>query len=104
MTPYPYTEDQLFEQPALALLSELGWATVNARDEILGADGTLGRETTSEVVLAPRLRTALERLNPDVPPDVMTAAVDQLIFWQHRAATSSCSPTRRTAASTTRSR
>lgn len=51
MTPHPYTEDQLVEQPALALLSELGWTTVNARDEELGPSGTLGRETTSEVVL-----------------------------------------------------
>ncbi len=78
MTPHPYTEDQLVEQPALALLSELGWATVNARDEILGSDGTLGRETTSEVVLAPRLRAALERFNPDVPPEGISAAMDQL--------------------------
>ena len=78
MTQHPYTEDQLVEQPALTLLSELGWTTVNARDEILGADGTLGRETTSEVVLVPRLKAALERLNPDVPPEGIAAAIDQL--------------------------
>jgi type I restriction enzyme R subunit len=62
----------------LALLSELGWTTVNARDEELGSAGMLGRETTSEVVLVPRLRAALERLNPDVPPEGIVAAVDQL--------------------------
>ena len=78
MTPHPYTEDQLVEQPALALLSDLGWTTVNARDEELGSAGTLGRETTSEVVLVPRLRAALERLNPDVPPEGIVGAVDQL--------------------------
>jgi type I restriction enzyme R subunit len=78
MPPHPYTEDQLVEQPALTLLSELGWTTVNARDELLGADGTLGRETTSEVVLVARLRAALDRLNPDVPPEGIAAAVDQL--------------------------
>jgi len=25
MTPHPYTEDQLFEQPAIGLFAELGW-------------------------------------------------------------------------------
>lgn len=79
MSPHPYTEDQLVEQPAIALLAELGWATVNALDEILGAEGTLGRETKSEVVLVARLRAALTRLNPDVPPVGITAAIDQLI-------------------------
>ena len=53
MSPHPYTEDQLVEQPAIALLAELGWTTVNALDEVLGLDGTLGRETTGEVVLVP---------------------------------------------------
>ena len=38
----------------------------------------LGRETKSEVVLAPRLRDALERLNPTLPPDAITAAVTEL--------------------------
>ena len=79
MSPHPYTEDQLVEQPAIALLAELGWATVSALDEVLGVEGTLGRETKSEVVLVARLRTALTRLNPDVPPVGITAAIDQLI-------------------------
>ena len=51
MSPHPYTEDQLVEQPAIALLAELGWTTVNALDEVLGLDGTFGRETKSDVVL-----------------------------------------------------
>ena len=38
----------------------------------------LGRETKGEVVLVSRLRAALERLNPALPPEAITAAVDEL--------------------------
>ena len=44
----------------------------------MGASGTLGRETKSEVVLAVRLRSALTRLNPSLPPEAINAAVDEL--------------------------
>lgn len=36
------------------------------------------RETKGEVVLVSRLRAALERLNPALPPGAITAAVDEL--------------------------
>ncbi|PZS02829.1 MAG: DEAD/DEAH box helicase, partial [Chloroflexi bacterium] len=66
--PYPafarYTEDALVEQPAIALFAELGWETVNAMHETLGAEGTLGRETQSDTILSRRLVSALQRLNP----------------------------------------
>ena len=78
MSPHAYTEDQLVEQPAIGLFAELGWTTVSAMEETFGRDGTLGRETKSEVVLAPRLRDALVRLNPDLPPEAVTAALDEL--------------------------
>jgi type I restriction enzyme R subunit len=72
---HTYTEDQLVEQPAIQLFAELGWATLSASEEVFGAGGTLGRETTGEVVLAPRLRAALERLNPALPSrEAMQAA------------------------------
>ena len=48
--PHAYTEDQLVEQPAIGLFAELGWTTVSA----------------------------LERLNPVLPPEAITAAVDEL--------------------------
>ena len=66
--PNAYTEDQLVEQPATGLFAELGWATVSALEETFGATGTFLRETKGEVVLACRLRAALERLNPALPP------------------------------------
>jgi type I restriction enzyme R subunit len=67
VTAHAYTEDQLVEQPAIALCAELGWQMVSAMDEVFGTGGTLGRETSGEVVLVPRLRAALERLNPQLP-------------------------------------
>ena len=97
--PHDYTEDQLVEQPAIGLFAELGWQTVSAMEEIIGSaepspgpaghplplgegrgEGrvALGRETKGEVVLVSRLRVALERLNPDMPPEAITAAVDEL--------------------------
>src|SRR5665213_1827272 len=78
MSPHAYTEDQLVEQPAIALFSALGWQTVSAMEETFGADGTLGREAKGDVVLTSRLRGALTRLNPALPPDAITAAVDEL--------------------------
>ena len=76
--PHAYTEDQLVEQPAIGLFAELGWQTVIAMEEIFGAGGTLGREASGEVVLVSRLRAALTRLNPALPPEAITAAVDEL--------------------------
>ena len=76
---HAYTEDQLVEQPAIGLFAELGWATVSASEEIFGAAGTLGRETKGEVVLAAKLRAALTKLNPALPPEAIAAAVDELI-------------------------
>jgi type I restriction enzyme, R subunit len=76
--PHAYTEDQLVEQPAIGLFAELGWQTVSAMEETFGATGTLLRETKGEVVLVSRLRAALVRLNSALPPEVITAAVDEL--------------------------
>jgi type I restriction enzyme R subunit len=78
MTPHPYTEDQLVEQPAIGLFSALGWQTVSALEETFGAGGTLGRETKGEVVLVARLRVALCKFNPTLPSEAITAAIDEL--------------------------
>ena len=73
-----YTEDSLVEQPAIQLFAELGWETLIASDEVMGESGTLGRETKSEVVLAPRLRNVLTLLNPSLPSEAISAAVNEL--------------------------
>jgi len=76
--PHAYTEDQLVEQPAIGLFAEIGWPTVSAMEETFGPTGTLQRETPGEVVLMSRLHEALARLNPALPPEAVTSAVDEL--------------------------
>ena len=83
MSGHAYTEDQLVEQPAIGLFAELGWAVAGPPPNagVAGEPrdaGLLGRETRGEVVLVSRLRAALERLNPALPPEAITAAVDEL--------------------------
>lgn len=78
MTPTGYTEDTLVEQPAIALLAELGWETVNTYHEFDHGASTLGRETKAEVVLIARLRPALQRLNPEVSSEAIDQAIEEL--------------------------
>lgn len=74
----PYTEDKLVERPAMELLHTIGWDTLNCYDEKFGKDGTLGRETSSEVVLVRPLREALIRLNPQMDRDAIDLAVEEI--------------------------
>jgi type I restriction enzyme R subunit len=78
MSTHAYSEDQLVEQPAIGLFAALGWQTVSALEETLGENGTLGRETKGEVVLVKRLRAALGKFNPALPPEAISNAVDEL--------------------------
>ncbi len=73
-----YSEDALVEQPAIALFAQLGYETLNAYSEQLGSSGTLGRETQHEVVLVPRLRAALRRLNPGLAREAIELAIEDL--------------------------
>lgn len=79
MSPHAYTEDQLVEQPAIALFAELGWSTVDATDETFGPEGLLGRETKGQVVLERQLRQSLQRLNPEIEAAGLHRAVDELV-------------------------
>jgi type I restriction enzyme R subunit len=79
MTPNPYSEDHLVEQPALALVDELGWDIACGLEETFAPEGgSLGRRDRREVVLYPRLQAALEHLNPDQPPEAISAAIEEL--------------------------
>ncbi len=73
-----YSEDLLIEQPAAELFARLAWKTVSAREEAFGAGGTLSRETSAEVLLLKRLQRALEKLNRNLSPAAIAAAVDEL--------------------------
>jgi transcription-repair coupling factor (superfamily II helicase) len=57
---------------------------VSAADETFGANGTLRRETKGEVVLVSRLRAALERLNPALPPDALFLSSEQFYAQSNR--------------------
>jgi len=73
-----YSEDALVEQPAIALFAALGWETLNAYQETLGAGSLLGRETRADVVLEQRLRPALQRLNATLPAEAIDQAIAEL--------------------------
>uniref|UniRef100_UPI0025E591B9 type I restriction endonuclease n=1 Tax=Thiohalocapsa sp. TaxID=2497641 RepID=UPI0025E591B9 len=71
------------EDATLDLFAELGWETVDAYHERYAEGGPgqgpyLGRATRHQVVLRPRLRAALERLNPHLPPIALEQAIQQL--------------------------
>ena len=75
----PYSEDELIEQPAINLLEEMGWETLNCYSEFEQAGGSpLGRQTKSEVILTARLQSALKHLNPDATEDAITKALEEL--------------------------
>jgi type I restriction enzyme R subunit len=74
-----YSESELIEQPAIGLFGGLGWETAKCFHEFEQAGGSsLGREAASEVVLVPRLRRALERLNPNASPEAITEAIEEI--------------------------
>ena len=74
---YPNLE-QALENATMALFARLGWQTADCFEEVIGPYGTLGRETTSQVVLVPRLRAALHKLNPDLPAEALDLAIEEL--------------------------
>jgi type I restriction enzyme R subunit len=79
VTSHAYTEKALVEQSAQEVLERLGWQTVSAANETFGPTGTLGRESARDIVLGPRLRAALARLNPDATPAAIDLAIAELL-------------------------
>jgi type I restriction enzyme, R subunit len=65
------------ETNTIHLFEDLGWKVANCYHEICGENSTLGRETTEQVVLQLRLRAALEKLNPGVPPTALNLALEE---------------------------
>lgn len=74
-----YSEDALIEQPAIALFGSLGWETGNLYNEWTGNSSKEGRQTQQDVVLVDRLRTALGKLNPDLPEEAFDQVIEELI-------------------------
>lgn len=75
-----YTEETLVQRTtAECFEKKLGWESIYAHnEEDFGPDSLLGRSSDRDVVLIRHLRTALEKLNPDLPQDAYDDAVKQL--------------------------
>jgi type I restriction enzyme R subunit len=72
--PHAYTEDQLVKQPAIGLFAEYS-AGPNPHPRPFSPWEKGGRQAGLRVrslVLVSRLRAALERLNPALPPEAVT--------------------------------
>ena len=79
MTAYHDTEEAL-EFATIDVLAELGWGEhANLYEEIVGATSPVGRESRDDVVLRMRLLAALERINPDCPPQTLDLVADELM-------------------------
>ena len=66
------------EQAAMEWLSDLGWETASGPDIAPGTPAP-ERDNYTEVVLERRLKDALERLNPDLPPSALETGLRSLI-------------------------
>jgi type I restriction enzyme R subunit len=80
--PSAFSEVGLVETPTLALLETLGYDTINAYTEQYGCDSPAsanpGRDDRSQTILRHRLRPKLSELNPELPPQALDQAVEQL--------------------------
>jgi type I restriction enzyme R subunit len=76
--PQGYTEDELIEQTCIEIFQSIKYDFANCYEEKYGQHSTLGRETSSEVVITPKLTYSLIKLNPDVPIEVIDLAIDEL--------------------------
>ncbi|TKA94572.1 type I restriction endonuclease subunit R [Cereibacter changlensis] len=88
MTPpspaHDYGEDAAIEQPAIQLFASMGWETVNLYNEWASGKSTEGRQSEREIVLEARLRSAIERLNPGLPPSAIDQAVEEVTLDRSR--------------------
>ena len=74
-----YNEDNLVEQATSDILESLGWKVETAwHNETFGANGLLGRENKSEVILSKFLLPILEKLNPNLPQSAYKNAYLQI--------------------------
>jgi type I restriction enzyme, R subunit len=73
--------EDAIESPLMDQLAGLGYETLDAMSEFnqgVFSGHITGREAMQQVVLVPRLASALRRLNPQLPPEAITQAAEQL--------------------------
>lgn len=81
-----FSEDGAVEQPALALLQQLGWRHLNLMEEVPGPENPTGRTSFHQAWLPARLKAALTKLNPGLRAEVLALAEAALV--QDRSALS----------------
>jgi len=74
-----FTEERSVEEPAIKIFSELGYETVNLFSEKFGSENTLGRETSSDVILQKVLKQKLTEFNPSAMQTTIDAAIDEIV-------------------------
>ena len=77
---YDYSENILVQESAGNLLScELGWDVQFAYNtEVLGKDGTFGRESYKEILLLRYFKEALKKFNPWINDNQISEAIRTL--------------------------
>lgn len=78
MTANRYSEQELIENAAIEVFESLGYEHQNCYEEWGSGTSPLGRATTMDVVLVPRLEAALLKLNPRLSKPAMKLAVEEL--------------------------
>ena len=74
-----YSEDQLIEQPCMDIFQELSWETADVYErETFGEQGTLGRDSESDVILRTRFYNAIKNLNPNLPQQAYDLAYESI--------------------------
>jgi len=73
-----FSEQQLIENSAIEIFQSLGYSHQNCYEEQFGQNSTLGRETPMDVVLIPKLKIAISRLNPTLKPESINLAVEEI--------------------------
>jgi type I restriction enzyme R subunit len=68
------SEKAMVEEPATDVFRSLGWDHINLYQEQAGPLNPTGRSSFRETLLPTRLRAALKKLNPDLPPDALQQA------------------------------
>ena len=72
-----FSENTLVEQTAIAIFRDMGWGYANCFHEFEQSGGSpLGRQTKSAVILESRLRPVLQKLNPALPAEAFSQAIE----------------------------
>jgi len=73
----PITEN-IIETSSIEILMSLGWEYANGKE--ISPEGLFcERDSFSQIVLTKRLRNAIARINPHIPPDAQEAAIQKVL-------------------------